>query len=225
MLVACPHCKEKADVSDIAPNTKIACPKCGGEFLTPGALPVASAVESQSPAGPPNFSGPAVASLTLGIIGVLTYFIFVGAVFGVAALILGIAALRRIKARRAQLKGRGMAIAGVILGGLSIVLTILLIIALIDILGPHHRAALASYDHSAQSAGRNAKLAEEIWFNEYEGDTDRQYTDKLFHLLSYDKNLTDDTSVTFIFGACNASGYTFTTIHAVGSKTNVFTND
>lgn len=78
------------------------------------------------------------------------------------------------------------------------------------------------YNTSAQSAGRNAKIAEEVF---YVGNLDFQkYTDQLAELLIWDKNLTDDPGVTFIFGTCTASGYTFTTSHVKGDKPYEFTD-
>lgn len=73
---------------------------------------------------------------------------------------------------------------------------------------------------SAQCAGHNAKIVEEMLRH----NSSSAYTDRLTDLLEWDKNLTDDPDVTFIFGPCNASGYTFTTSHAKGDKPYVFTD-
>ena len=80
-----------------------------------------------------------------------------------------------------------------------------------------------AYDASAQAAGYNAKIAEEVYFQNA-GDIDGRYTASFKDLLEWDKNLTDDPSVTFVFGDCNASGYTFTTSHAQGKQEFVFTD-
>jgi hypothetical protein len=68
-------------------------------------------------------------------------------------------------------------------------------------------------DLSACMAGKHARYTQEVWYNENGGDISGGYTDQLSDLLSFDKNLTDDEGVTFIFGQCNATGYTFTTVH------------
>jgi len=81
-----------------------------------------------------------------------------------------------------------------------------------------------AYDASAQSAGYNAQIAEELYFQNAGGDIDGRYTASLEDLLVWDKNLSDDPAVTFVFGACNASGYTFTTSHAQGHQEFVFTD-
>lgn len=75
-----------------------------------------------------------------------------------------------------------------------------------------------AYDASAQSAGRNAKIAEEVYYQNSFGDNGGSYLASLKDLLEWDKNLTDDPEVTFIFGGCDTSGYTFTTSHAKGRQ-------
>ena len=106
---------------------------------------------------------------------------------------------------------------------LMIVVAIIGILALIAI--PNFISLRArAYNASSRSAGRNAKLSQEVWFNEAGGDISGGYTDQLSDLLSFDKNLTDDTDVTFIFGDCNTVGYTYTTQHSNGSQTFLFTD-
>ena len=229
MIVLCPHCKEKVDVAGSAPNTKTACPKCGGELMTPD-IPAAAPLKAPQtpqatpmPQGPPRTNGMAIASLVLAIIGFLTSILGIGIIFGVVALILGIIALGQIKANSRQQKGRGMAMAGVILGALSVVMMVLGILAAIAI--PNFISLRSrAYDASARSAGRNAKLAQEVRASAYEGNAPPPYTDDLSELLKIDKQLTDDTDVTFVFGTCNASGYTLTTVHNRGGEPSVYTD-
>ena len=76
----------------------------------------------------PASSGLAIASLVCGICGFI-----LGPLIGIPALITGHIALSKIKKSGGIIHGRGMAIAGLILGYISIVLTLLLIIILIDI--------------------------------------------------------------------------------------------
>ena len=66
-------------------------------------------------------SGLAIGSLVTGILGILIPFI--GGLFAITAIVLGIISMKQIK-KDPDLKGRGMAIAGLILGILSIVLII-----------------------------------------------------------------------------------------------------
>lgn len=77
--------------------------------------------------GPQQNKGLAVAALVLGIIGVVTFWIFLGGLLGIVALVLGIVAIR--KSRKGQAGGQSMAIAGTVLGGVAIVITAIYAIA------------------------------------------------------------------------------------------------
>lgn len=70
--------------------------------------------------------GVAIASLVLGILALLTGWIVVGSLFGIAAIVLGILGLRN--ARRGA-DGRVMSIIGIVLGVLGILSTALVIAA------------------------------------------------------------------------------------------------
>lgn len=76
---------------------------------------------------PEKTSGMAVTALVLGILGLLAsitlVFFFVGGPLGLVALILGIIAITKIKPG-SGLKGKGMAIAGAITGGLGLLVAI-----------------------------------------------------------------------------------------------------
>lgn len=63
----------------------------------------------------------AVASLVVGIVAVLSGLLYVGGLLGIAAIVFGVIALRRSGSR-------GLAIAGIILGSLGILATILAVI-------------------------------------------------------------------------------------------------
>ncbi len=69
------------------------------------------------PPGPPSANGLCVASLISGIIGVIPCFI--NNALAVVALVLGIVALRRMSSGAASEDGKGMAIAGVVLGAIG----------------------------------------------------------------------------------------------------------
>ena len=100
---------------------------------------------------------------------------------------------------------------------LMIVVSIIGILALIAI--PNfQKLREKAYDASALSAGRSAKLAEAIYYQDHATDN-YNYTSLIAHLLQHDKNLTDDHSVTFIFSYTGSTNFTFTTTHAKGAKT------
>lgn len=71
-------------------------------------------------------TGMSVASLVLGIIGILTAVILLGGLLGLVAVILGALALGKIK--RGEAGGRGMAIGGIVTGVLAMLLTLLLLV-------------------------------------------------------------------------------------------------
>lgn len=83
----------------------------------------------QSPAGAPaqGTSGKAIASLVLGILGLLLAGLL-GLILAIIALFLGFGARKDIEARPG-LGGNGMAVAGIVLGIIALILSIIFIIA------------------------------------------------------------------------------------------------
>ena len=63
--------------------------------------------------------GLAIASL---VVGCFFWIPLLGLLFGLAALIMGIIALVQINKNKIQLKGEGMAIAGIVMGALSVLM-------------------------------------------------------------------------------------------------------
>ena len=126
----CRYCNEwiakrPADVNQVAAGGSWA---SSGSSSTPssslvGAPPAPSSESAPSPAspatGPLRTEGLAVASLVAGI-GVL----LMGALAGIPALVMGVLARKRIDASSGTRTGRGMATTGIVLGGLSILLTV-----------------------------------------------------------------------------------------------------
>ena len=73
------------------------------------------------PPGGRSTSGKAIAALVLGLIGLTGG----GAPAGIVGLVLGYSAMNDINASRGTLEGEGMAKAGIVLGWISVVLTVL----------------------------------------------------------------------------------------------------
>ena len=111
------------------------CAKCGtqveqgSKFCQKCGTPVDQSAQPQMVSAPPgNFqpaaavktSGMAIASLVLGICGI-----------SLLAIIFGIVALNQIKKSNGFLTGKGMAIAGIILGSIAIVISIIVIVAVV----------------------------------------------------------------------------------------------
>jgi hypothetical protein len=113
-----------------------------GAAYPPGQFPPGSYLAGQSPVGqygyPPPFYVPAVprnnpfaiTALVLGLVQLLGFFVVVGnIVCAVPAIIFGSIALRQIRQRGER--GRGMAIAGLVLGIVGVVLFVLIIILIV----------------------------------------------------------------------------------------------
>jgi hypothetical protein len=80
-------------------------------------------------AGTSTSTGMATTALILGIVSLpMLIFFGLGALLGIAAVVVGIIAVRR--ANRGEASGRGMAIGGIVTGAISVVLGILIVIAL-----------------------------------------------------------------------------------------------
>jgi len=106
---------------------------------------------------------------------------------------------------------------------LMIVIAIIGILALIAV--PNFVSLRAkAYNASAQSAGYNTRVSQELYYQNTGGGTTAAYASRLQDLLSMDPNLNEDPGVTFIFGSCNNSGYTFSTRHLKGDNDYIWTN-
>jgi prepilin-type N-terminal cleavage/methylation domain-containing protein len=106
---------------------------------------------------------------------------------------------------------------------LMIVIAIIGILALIAI--PNFvQLRVRAYNASAQSSGYNAKVAQELYYQNAHTGAGGAYASSLAALLEWDKNLTDDPNVTFVFTAATASGYTFSTKHTSGDTFYPFTD-
>ncbi|MDF7640825.1 DUF5067 domain-containing protein [Bifidobacterium sp. ESL0784] len=83
----------------------------------------------QQPMGQmPKRPGMALAALILGIVAIVMFWIpIVGIICGIAALVIGIMSMRKIKANR--LPGKGMSVAGLVTGIIGIVLSLVMFIA------------------------------------------------------------------------------------------------
>jgi len=104
--------------------------------------------------------GLAIASLVLGC---FFWIPLLGLLLGMAALIMGIVALVQINKNKAVLKGEGMAIAGIVMGSLSILvmplLGIMAAIAIPNLL----RARVSANDALAKSRLKDVRLAVETY--------------------------------------------------------------
>ncbi len=109
-----------------------------GQQQTYGADPAAYGQQQGYPAAPYGAagygapagvsSGLAIGALICGILAILFFWCaFIGIPLGIAGVVLGIVAMNKVKAGTGG--GRGMALAGLITGGLAILLTIVAVVA------------------------------------------------------------------------------------------------
>ncbi len=104
--------------------------------------------------------GLAVASLVLGC---LFWFPLLGILFGLAALIMGIVALVKINKNKEQLQGEGLAIAGIVMGGLSIVMIPLVVLMAAIAIPNLLRARLYANEAAAQARIATVRTALETY--------------------------------------------------------------
>jgi hypothetical protein len=102
-------------------------------------------------------SGLAIAALVCGIAGLCT-----AGLGGIAGLILGIVAVRKVNRSAGQLKGKGLAIGGIIAGILSILLWAVLIVGglAVALRVPHSIPEMISTDSPAVAESSDENLSE-----------------------------------------------------------------
>jgi type II secretory pathway pseudopilin PulG len=141
------------------PAERTTCSQCGQPLMMPTQPPAAAG--PAAPAGEAQTAGKAIASLVLGLLGLVI------CLAGIPAIILGHMALSEIKKSAGRLKGDGMALAGLIMGYLSIIaLPVILIIAAIAI--PNLlRSRIAANESSAVGSIRTVNTAEVTYASTY----------------------------------------------------------
>ena len=129
-----------------------------------GSQPYGSQPYGTQPYGGPAFgesrpaprNGLGIAALVLGILALLTGLFFVGAAFGLAAIVLGV--LGRGRAKRGQATNGGMALAGIVLGVLGLLLTALAAFGLVSLL---QNPEFSNLTECLQDAGNDRALQEQ----------------------------------------------------------------
>ncbi|MBI2077851.1 MAG: DUF4190 domain-containing protein [Euryarchaeota archaeon] len=136
--IICPNCSHAFSPASAGPA---ACPKCN--YVMAGAVPVATASPVFAPAGTagaprfsgtmappapappapvgayggPKTSGMAVTSMVLGIVGIVPFFMIV--IPSLLAVIFGV--VGTVQTRTGLVKGRGMAISGIVMGAVVLI--------------------------------------------------------------------------------------------------------
>jgi len=133
-IFQCNQCHQTIS-AEAAPGTQVRCPLCGSVVTVPmgqapPVMPVAGFqplgyAGGKLPMGSPS-AGMAIAAMVCGIVGMLGC-----APVGIVGLILGIVALVRESREPNRYRGRGMAIAGICTGSISLVIVPLMIAILL----------------------------------------------------------------------------------------------
>lgn len=158
----CNHCGSQSD------DSARYCSGCG-QPLSALSSPIASSAAPNTETAPiappvgPETEGKAVASLILGILSLTLFWIFAG----IPAIILGHMSYSKIRKSMGRLTGEGMALAGLIMGYLSVAaLPVILIIAAIAI--PNLlRARTAANEASAVGSIRTINTAAATFEREF----------------------------------------------------------
>ena len=112
MEFVCPHCQMRLDLTSVPPGAPFTCLGCSATFVQP-----ASVTPALLPDTPPETNGLAIASLILSIVAIIVPIV----VPSLVAILLGLISRRKIKANPTRWRGKGLALAGIIVGfvGLS----------------------------------------------------------------------------------------------------------
>lgn len=94
-------------------------------------------------------NGFGIAALVLGILAVLSGFLFVGALFGIAAIVLGV--LGRGRAKRGEATNGGMALAGIVLGVVGILFAALAAFGIAQLVGTEEFSNLTECLENAET--------------------------------------------------------------------------
>jgi prepilin-type processing-associated H-X9-DG protein len=141
IIVSC-ECGKQFQTGDENAGRRAKCPDCGRELIIPppgqGAakpFPLEEGIPFPPP-GEERTSGKAIASFVLGMMSIVCC---LNVLTGVPALIFGVLGANDVKASHGRIKGHGLAVAGMVLGGLGS--TLVVIGMLIGLLLPAVQAA------------------------------------------------------------------------------------
>ena len=132
----CGQCGQSLEVPQEMAGQTVDCPNCHSSISIPAWVPPACAPPAAAatagvpplPVPPRTTSGLAVASLVLGILGLLLGWLCCGLALPVLAIVFGHIAYAQINAKPAVLTGKGLAVAGFVLGYISMALTLIVVL-------------------------------------------------------------------------------------------------
>ena len=133
MNFACPHCRQKFEIDNDMAGLAQVCPTCGKSFTIPQtssppaiAEPQVVRVENSLAGSTKAMPGMAVASLVLGILGLMGSAFCCGMPFALLAVVFGHIAFSKINREPERYTGRGLAIGGLATGYVGLLLGLIL---------------------------------------------------------------------------------------------------
>jgi predicted Zn finger-like uncharacterized protein/prepilin-type processing-associated H-X9-DG protein len=178
--INCPHCGQVFDLTEeqvpqYAGQT-ITCTSCQKAFVVPGGTaqtipPVAYATPMYG--GPLKSNGLAIASFAIALCG-----LFIPVLPGIAAIVLGILGIK--KTRDPSVGGKGLAIAGISVGGTTLVLSACMLPLMISIMLPSLNRARETANR-VKCASNMRQIGQALLL--YANDNQGQFPPKLADLL------------------------------------------
>ena len=197
----CPQCGQQN------PAESATCGNCGQPLMTPAAAPQpspAAGTAAPAPSAAVPTDGKAIASLVLGLLGVII------CIAGIPAIILGHIARSNIRKSNGQLKGEGMATAGMVLGYLTVVaIPFIAIIAAIAIPNLIH-SRISANESSAVGGIRTINTAAVTYAADYPNVGFSTSLEALGGSTPCTASPTTACLIDQVLASGNKSGYTFT---------------
>lgn len=123
-----------------------------GDPPPPYGQPYGQQPHGTGPQGPPR-NGLGTAALVLGIVGILTSWLFVGGLLGIVAIVLG--AIGRGRAKRGQATNGGVALAGILTGVLAVLVAALVVVGAVALFS---NSDFGSFTECVQQAETQAEV-------------------------------------------------------------------
>ncbi len=149
----CPHCSQPLEAPEDMRGEYIPCPKCERLISIPKAVqaplePITPAIRTEvilNQAAPAKTSGMAIASMVVGIVGIVGGWMCCGIILPILAIILGHISFAQIQRTPDRLTGKGLAIAGFTTGYVGLILGIIISL-LLGTLGASMTAILSEFN-------------------------------------------------------------------------------
>jgi prepilin-type processing-associated H-X9-DG protein len=154
IIVTC-ECGQRFETAEENAGRRARCPECGRELIIPKAAdPLYEPPYHSVPREAETTSGGAIASLILGLTSI---FCCLSVLTGLPAIILGVVGLNEMSASHGRVRGRGLAITGIVTGVIGCLLIVFPVLAVLLV-----RVSLPTALESAKSAADRARCANNL---------------------------------------------------------------